>query len=986
MQTHVWLRRTALVCLAALVLAPSPALAQGEAGIGGTVEDNTGGVLPGVTVEARSPALIEQVRTVFTDGSGIYLFTTLPSGTYSVTFSLPGFNTIVREGVVLQGAFVADIDAQMAVGGVEETVTVAGVAPLVDVKTTRQQSVMPAERVNVLPGAAGITSAAAYVPGTTLGETLVAGQNNYNNLPSLHGSDPLDGQPAIDGIKTGGQLQGRNEWGAGVGGVTNEAMVTEVVFDTSSQSAEFAQSGVRTNVVPKAGGNEYAYNIFLSGTRGRFQWDNQGPELKEQGFVFAPIDYSYGINPAAGGPIVRDKLWFFASMIENRSRSYALDQFWDPAEPSTPESIREMCPTKDDCTPHELRAWSWSKRGNYNVRVTHQLTQRNKLTWSYFQEPKSSIAAFNTAGLKIGPESWYRFNGNPTYMVTGRWTAPVTNRLLVEVHGSFMQADVNTFPADHGGELRMSKQDLAQGTEYHSSFQNHHNHDFHRRINASISYVTGSHNFKAGINFANNRTALAYTPPGEIFKGYFFNGWPIGVLVAGNSNQRQGINMDCDCGIYAQDAWTMDRLTLNGGFRFDWFQNSVPGGTREAGWFSPEITLPDPVVENIPNWTNYSGRFGGAFDLFGDGSTAVKASAGHYVANEGTGVTQGFNPIYPYGQLDWRSWTDLNGDRTALNPDGTPQLEEIGPSNNPNYGTSVIQTTYDTTLNRGTNWEFSGGLERQLGAGWALSGMWHRRYYTNFSWRDNLNNSAADYELAGEWVGPTDPIIPESARGVVVPIYNLKRDARIVTGNWLLTQASDNWRTWNGFEVIVDGELPRGGFMTGSVTMGSAVNHFCHAANHESPNSLRFCETRSPYRPLAKLSGALPLPFDTMISGLVQVFPGRPISASYTINSDDFPGLYLGENVDPTMNVNLIEPNTVFEDYVTQMQLRFSKVVTVGDMRARIYMDATNITNRARVTRRNRHYGGGGVQNPDFLRIISIEPGRRLSFGVQMYF
>ena len=227
----------------------------------------------------------------------------------------------MREGVALQGAFVADVDAQLAVGGVEETVTVAGVAPLVDVKTTRQQSVMPAERVNVLPGAAGITSAAAYVPGTTLGETLVAGQNNYNNLPSLHGSDPLDGQPAIDGIKTGGQLQGRNEWGAGVGGVTNEAMVTEVVFDTSSQSAEFAQSGVRTNVVPKAGGNEYAYNLFLSGTRGRFQWDNQSPELKEQGFVFAPIDYSYGINPAAGGPIVRDKLWFFASMIENRSRS-----------------------------------------------------------------------------------------------------------------------------------------------------------------------------------------------------------------------------------------------------------------------------------------------------------------------------------------------------------------------------------------------------------------------------------------------------------------------------------------------------------------------------------------------------------------------------------------------------------------------------------------------------------------------------------------
>ena len=968
MQVHASVRSVIFVCLAGLVLAPSLALAQDEAGIAGSVYDNTGGVLPGVTIEARSPALIEQVRTVFTDGAGIYRITNLPSGTYSVTFTLPGFSNVLREGVVLRGAFVAEVDASMAVGGVEETVTVAGVAPLVDVRTTRQQSVMPAERVNVLPGAAGITSAAAYVPGAVLG-------GGYNNLPSLHGSDPLDGQPAIDGIKTGGQLQGRNEWGAGVGGVTNEAMVTEVVFDTSSQSAEFAQSGVRTNVVPKAGGNEYSYNLFLTGTQGRFEWDNQSQDLKDRGFEFAPIDYSYSFNPAAGGPIIRDKLWFFASMIENRSQRFILDQFWDLNEPSTPDSV-----TEDD-----LRAFSWSKRGNYNVRITHQVTQRNKLTWSYFQEPKSSIAAFNTSGLRIGPEAWYRFNGNPTFMATGRWTAPVTNRLLLEVHGSFMQADVNTFPAEHG-EFRMSKQDLAQGTEYNSSFQNHHNHDFHRRINASLSYVTGSHNFKAGINFANNRTALAYSPPGEIFKGYFFNGTPLGVLVAGNSQQRQGIIMDCDCGIYLQDAWTMDRLTLNAGFRYDWFQNSVPGGTREAGWFAPEVTLPDPVVENIPNWRNYNARVGGAFDLFGDGSTAVKASMGRYVANEGTGVTQGFNPIYPYGQLDWRSWSDLNGDDTALNPDGTPQLDEIGPSNNPNYGTSIIQTQYDPDARRGTNWEYSAGVERQLGPGWALSLMWHRRSYGNFRWTDNLNNSADDYELAGNWTGPTDPDLPESARGVVVPIYNLKRDATIVTGNNLLTTATENWRTWSGFEVIIDGELPRGGFMTGSITAGTSTNHFCHSAIHANPNRLRHCETKTPYRPMGKLSGALPLPFDTMISGLVTVFPGSRISASYAINLDDFPGLYQGENVDPTLTVNLIEPNTVFEPYTTVMRLRFSKVFTIGDIRSRVYMDTTNIMNRARVTRRSRFFGGGGIKNPNFLRIDAIEPGRRLSFGVQMYF
>ena len=970
-----------LLCLASLVpalLAPAPALAQGEAGVAGTVQDDVGGVLPGVTVEVTSPALIEQVRTVFSDGAGNYRITNLPSGTYSVRFELPGFTSVVREGIVLQGAFVADVDASMAVGGLEETVMVEGIVPLVDVRTTRQQTVMPAERVNVLPGAAGIISAAAYVPGTTLGETLVPDDVNRNNLPSLHGSDPLDGQPAIDGIKTGGQLQGRNEWAAGVGTVTNEAMVTEVVFDTSSQSAEYAQSGVRTNVVPKAGGNEFSYNFFMSGTSGGFQSDNLSQDLKDRGFQFAPIAYRYSFNPAVGGPIVEDKLWFFASMIENRSRQYVLDRFWDLNEPSTP----------DDVTEDDLRGYTWSKQGNYNIRLTHQATQRHKFTWSYFQEPKSSLSTGGGAFGRQTPEAWYLFNGNPTRMLTGRWTAPLTNRLLVEAHGSFMQADVNTSPVDHG-EFRMPKEDRVLGTFYHSSFQNHHNHDFHRRVNASLSYVTGSHNFKAGLNFANNRTALAYTGPGDIFRGWFRNGVPNALLVTGNGNQRQGIIQDCDCGIYAQDAWTMDRLTLNAGIRYDWFQNSVPGGTREAGWFAPELTLPDPVVENVPNWRDINGRFGAAFDLLGDGSTAVKFSAGRYVANEGTGLTQRYNPIYPYNLIDWRIWTDLNGDLTALNPDGTPQLDEIGPSYNPNYGLSNITTQLDPDLPRASNWEYSGGVERQLGNGWALSAMWHRRVYTNFDWFDNLNTSADDWYMAGTWTGPDDPDLPASARGVQVPIYVTAEDLDIQTGNDLHTLATEDYRTWNGFEVILDGELPRGGFMTASVTAGTNKNHFCQSGMFENPNRLRYCETRMPYRPMGKLSGALPLPFDTMISGLVQVFPGAPIQATYEVDRVDFPGLVnLGaaDDTNPGLTVNLIEPGTVFEDYTTEMQLRFSKVVTINDIRTRFYMDATNITNRARVTSRNRYYGGGGVRNPDFLRINTIEPGRRLSFGMQMYF
>ena len=594
--------------------------------------------------------------------------------------------------------------------------------------------------------------------------------------------------------------------------------------------------------------------------------------------------------------------------------------------------------------------------------------------------------SFKFSDTNVTAEAANWFDRNPAILANVRWTAPVTSRLLLEADFAYQQADLNTGPMDHGGELRMQHSDTILGRVWNSSFHNHHNSDSHRRANASLSYVTGSHNFKAGLNYANNYTSLRYAPPGEIFGGFFRNGVPTGVLVVGNGENAASVNLNCDCGIYAQEAWTMDRLTINGGIRFDWFNNSVPGGTRPAGYWAPELTLDDPIIENTPNWKNLTGRFGIAYDLLGDGSTAVKFSAGKYVENMGTGVTAVFSPLNSYA-LDWRNWTDLNGDDTALNPDGIPQFDEIGPSFNPNFGTETITTAYDPNTPRGTNVEYAAGLERQLGPGWAISGMWHYRKYSDFRWTQNLSISADDYYLSGTFTGPTDPDLPDSAQARQIPIYNLDFGKEIIYGNSLLEGAPDDWRSWNGFEVILDGELPRGGFMTASFTGGKSRNHFCTVGD-DNPSALLNCDTTSPYRPMGKLSGALPLPWDTMISGLFQVLAGNAIDATYVITQDDFPDLYLGTIYagNPFISYNLIEPNTEFDPYRTQLDIRFSKVIWVGDVRTPVYMDAANLFNQTRVTGRNRHYGGGGVKNPDFLRILGVEEGRVLTFGLQSSF
>ena len=342
----------------------------------------------------------------------------------------------------------------------------------------------------------------------------------------------------------------------------------------------------------------------------------------------------------------------------------------------------------------------------------------------------------------------------------------------------------------------------------------------------------------------------------------------------------------------------------------------------------------------------------------------MKFSAGRYVANEGTGLTQGYNPIYPYNLIDYRPWTDLNGDGTALNADGTPQVDEIGPSNNPNYGLSTITTEYDPNLPRASNWEYSGGLERQLGNGWALSAMWHRRVYTNFDWLDNLNTSAADWHMAGVWTGPDDPDLPAIARGVQVPIYVTAPDLDIQTGNDFHTAASDDWRTWNGFEVILDGRAaPR--------RLHDRERH----RGHEHRPPLPPGHVRPAEQPPA-LRDPDAVPADRQAVGSVAAavrhhdlgaHPGVSGSARPGHLSDqrDVPALVnLGDpdEANPNVEVNLIEPGTVFEDYTTEMQLRFSKVVTINDVRTRFYMDATNITNRARVTSRKPVLRGGGGQ------------------------
>ena len=162
-------------------------------------------------------------------------------------------------------------------------------------------------------------------------------------------------------------------------------------------------------------------------------------------------------------------------------------------------------------------------------------------------------------------------------------------------------------------------------------------------MQASVSYVTGSHNFKAGLGVQNNAQYGQWKNNGDIYEAWTIFGAPNAVLVMGNGDLEDERKMNCDCGLYAQDSWTVDRFTLNLGVRYDWFNNSLAGGNRPAGWFTPEITA-DPI-KDLPDWKDWNGRLGVAYDLFGDGRTALKAFAGRLCGERGARHHHRLQPV-----------------------------------------------------------------------------------------------------------------------------------------------------------------------------------------------------------------------------------------------------------------------------------------------------------------------------------------------------
>src|SRR6266540_2547235 len=395
--------RRVVICLAMLsagvLLAPTTASAQ--VGIAGVVRDTSGAVMPGVTVEASSPALIEKARTVVTDNAGQYKIVDLSPGTYAVTFTLPGFKSVKRGEIILEGTFTAQINVDLQVGAMEETLTVTAESPTVDVITNQKTFVANRDVLDSIPTPVRNTvSRALLIPGTTV-TPFVLGQYNLTS----HGSSTSDFTIAIDGLRVN-NLCGSGQYS---GFYMNDASVQELTYSTGAESAEIQSSGIRVNSVPKDGGNRFSGSMFLYGNGSGLQADNRSDAVKPF-ITTAKTAYDYQLNPSFGGPLKKDKLWFYFTY------KYQDNKFYVPSAKFADGS----------------QAFR-NAMGNYSGvgRITWAASSKDKIrTYVEKQFNGEFYNGFNTWAISTPEASTDAFGRG--WIPQVRWTRTQTSRLLFE--------------------------------------------------------------------------------------------------------------------------------------------------------------------------------------------------------------------------------------------------------------------------------------------------------------------------------------------------------------------------------------------------------------------------------------------------------------------------------------------------------------------------------------------------------------------------
>jgi hypothetical protein len=951
-----------------------PSIAAAQSAITGLVRDTTGAVLPGVTVEASSPVLIEKVRTAVSDEQGRYTIVDLRPGTYNVVFALAGFNTLRHEGLELPANFTATVNADLRVGALEESITVTGDAPVVDVTTTQRTQVMNRELLDAVPSARNNTGLAALMPGVRMSNTDVGGNQQMEQIyMTVHGSRQTDTTMQVDGMNLNSLMNGGQ-----VQAYFSDAANAEISFQTSGAGADVSAGGVRINMIPKEGGNRFSGSAFVGGTDGSWQSDNVTDELRQRGLQSGDrVDHISDYNFALGGPIMRDKLWFFGTWRRIATNEVVANSFYDDGSPAIEDQ--------------------WIQ--NQMVRLTWQMTPSNKITAYHDRYPKfkgHELGAFTDPARAAGrrdPEHALYYTGQ------AKWTSTLTPRLLLETgYSTNIEMLLISFQPGIKKERgtpewfsTVRHVDRLRGTNTVSGGLENGIYPSKFVVSSMASYVTGSHNFKAGLQWGFGNYRTSYETNGDLYQ-YYDNGVPSLVLVY-NTPVYQRERLNRDMGIFAQDSWTIRRLTVNAGVRFEHFNAEIRDQGVPAGRFVPlrEVSR----LSDYPNWNDITPRLGLSYDLFGNAKTALKLAANKYMAGQTTDFPARYNPNAL--QFEFRSWTDRNGDDIA-------QDTEIGASQNSRFGLPVQTIRPEDDLQREYDWVYNLGIQHEVTRGLGVSANWYRRSSHDMRVTENIALSLNDYTPINIF-NPLD--------GSTFTIYNLNASkfGQVDRIDRTSTDSDLRQRVFNAVELGFNARFGRlSGF--GAYTMDRSLSVYCDGSNIGStlgttiatdPNTLRFCDEREldiPFRHEIKFAGSYTLPYDVQVNAAFQTYtnvsnaaanPTGARRAQWNLTRTtrypaDCPapcpaGALVAPNLTlANLEVPLIAPGTQFLPRHNQLDLGIRKLFRVRNIQVSGQFDIFNATNSNLIKTELQTFG------PSLFRPSSILQPRTLRLAAQMRF
>jgi hypothetical protein len=1014
--------RATFLLVAVLVLLPSAVLAQ--ASISGVVKDASGGVLPGVTVEAASPDLIEKVRSATTDASGQYRIVDLRAGTYSVTFTLPGFSTVKREGIELSGSFTAVVNADLKVGALEETIVVTGETPIVDTQNVRRQTVIDNDVINSIPAARSYGGLMTLMP-----NTVVQGgaASNAQVAPQMvvfggAGGRTNEGRLQLDGISVGTAFNG-----AGVSAyVADVNNAQEVVLTSSGGLGEAEVGGPTLNIIPKEGGNRISGQVYAAQVTKGMIGSNYTDDLKSRGLT-TPGAYTglWDYNGGVGGPILKDRLWYF---FQARQEGY------EQTIPGMFANANANDPNKWTYVPDPSRpAYGAASFQTTSLRLTAQLSQKNKLSvvWDEQKPCEGAVYTDDANGCRHSDDGQIICAGTSptpacsattapeagTYRNFGqriqqaRWTSPQTNRLLLEAGmGTYMSRwGGKPMPGSNPNLIRVTDQCTVgagiagQPCEHGIANINYRSPNWSSNwtlvlnFRASASYLLGAHSLKIGYQGSSMQDNRKYFSNDQMLSYRFNNGVPNQITESLNAfdiHQRTQ-----PTSFYGQDSWTFGRVTLQGALRYDHASSFFPEQTVGPVRFLPEalhFDRKDGVAYN-----DLTPRGGVAIDVFGNGKTSLKFNVGRYLeAAQNAGLFVASNPTNQLSTSTTRVWSDANRDYVPDCDLLSPLANgECGASSNPNFGTQVAASTIDPSLVSGWgvrsgDWQYGVALQQQLMPRVSVDVTYQRRWLVNFVVTDNLNQDAVDYDRFSVNV-PSDPRLPNGGGGTIDGVYNVTPAASARLQNNVTTLANSyggQQQTSNTVSLNLTarpkfGLTVQGGFNYANISQDACDIHQqipeLTIAGSNIGTANPWCNfTTNLFR--ATALGAYTLPkIDVLVSTTFRSDQGASLSANYTATPA---ATTLGRNFaggSSTIAVNLIKPGTIYGDRVNQLDFRVAKILRFGKTRTDVGLDVFNILNANPVLTYNEAYSPA---TSTWLRPNSVLQPRFAKVSVQFNF